>query len=234
MQARKESRAGKKYVFKTNHTLSNDKREYMLLDSGFSGYAVVGSNTLTKHKDKFFIAKVVGTSTKSSYTFGAGDVYYPIQTVMMRHPKVKKLIKVDVVEGDLPFLLGRAFLRIHRGVLNFGDDTVSLDGKKCLWSGAHMIPLSSLADEVQRSKYVAAHPCTTDRQVSQSSETRADCSVANLASTDNGASQSNRGKPSMAEEELAGHRCGGDDCADRSKRKTKIPFEGRHDCASCD
>ena len=53
MQARKESRAGKKYVFKTNHTLSNDKREYMLLDSGFSGYAVVGSNTLTKHKDKF-------------------------------------------------------------------------------------------------------------------------------------------------------------------------------------
>ena len=44
-QKRRERRRGKNYVYTTNHTLE-DGCEYMLVDSGFSGNAVVGLETL--------------------------------------------------------------------------------------------------------------------------------------------------------------------------------------------
>ena len=59
-------------------------------------------------------------------------------------------IKFDVVEGDLPFLLGRDFLRVKGGVLDFKQNFMKIGGQ--VFPNACQIPLSFLAKHGECSK----------------------------------------------------------------------------------
>ena len=204
----------------------------MLLDSGFSGFAVVGALTLERHLDKFLSVKDVKSLSKCSYTFGAGKQYSPVKTVLAKHPKFSKEIRIDVVEGQLPFLLGRAFLRTHRGVLDFRKDTSSLNGIKS--NGAHQVPLSSLGGEEPDSKHRVSFNGETANQASDlptsnvsSSDTPPDPSKMDQSKSDLDQSAT-KGKESVSES------CGGVTEVYTGSMKKKFQFNGRHDCACCD
>ena len=134
-------KAVKEHVFMTNFTLEDN--DYILVDSGFSGFAVVGQATLDRHLASNSINKnsvKYGSKTKSVYTFGAGGKHESIGSVKLQLNG--KLLKIDIVHGSLPFLFGRAFLRIHQGIMDFKKDRLILNGRHT--RPAHKISLSQL------------------------------------------------------------------------------------------
>ena len=64
---KKVLKAGKHFVYNTNMT---GEQDYVLIDSGFSGFAVIGSNTLYRNKENLGKVKRLNPS-RSSYTFEA-------------------------------------------------------------------------------------------------------------------------------------------------------------------
>ena len=146
-------KAMKEYVFTTNFTLEDN--DYILVDSGFSGFAVVGEDTLNRHLASRYIDKdsiKFCSKTKSTYTFGAGGKHDSIGSVKMQLNG--KLLKIDIVRGSLPFLFGRAFLRIHSGILDFRKDKLIIDGRTT--SPAHKISLSQLVGNKPALKKLSA------------------------------------------------------------------------------
>ena len=134
-------KAEKEYVFATNFTLEDN--DYILVDSGFSGFAVVGKDTLDRHLASNSIDKSsvkFGSKTKSLYTFGAGGKHESIGSVKLQLNG--KLLKIDIVRGSLPFLFGRAFLRINQGIMDFKKDKLTINGRHT--RPAHKISLSQL------------------------------------------------------------------------------------------
>ena len=89
----------------------------MLFDSGFSGYAVVGKDTLSKVKECFAGYKELPHVSRNRYTFGSGAKHNPVSKVRVEHPRLGS-IDFDVVEGELPLLLGRTYLRTNKAKLD--------------------------------------------------------------------------------------------------------------------
>ena len=138
---RNDKANGRHYIMQTNHTLGKHEN-YILMDSGFSGYAVVGSETLKANENCFQNVTYLNRPSKNTYTFGAGGEFPAKNVAALKHPVVGRC-RIDIVDGKLPFLVGRVFLRMHRSVLDFDRDKSVISGKKI--PSAHRIPLSPLA-----------------------------------------------------------------------------------------
>ena len=104
---------------KTNLTIDDDNRNSVLVDSGFSGLAVIGSATLARLSAGGLLS-LLGKrcSATNSYTFGAGDKIKADYRQRIEGVHIGQ-VHVDVVPGDLPFLIGREFLRRKNIKLDF-------------------------------------------------------------------------------------------------------------------
>ena len=126
----------------TNDTMKGMKNA-ILVDSGFSGFAVIGDQTLKDNAQFFDKVKYLNSPSKSTYTFGAGESQPAPNRAVLFHKSLGR-IPIDVVEGNLPMLLGRTFLRTKKAVLNFEEDIMNFNGIK--FPSAFQIPLSRLAN----------------------------------------------------------------------------------------
>ena len=118
-RAKLQKISGNLEVFSTSSstllTNSTGLTDMALVDSGFSGYSVVGEKTLNKLRETTKISNVKSKSS-NKFTFGAGKTVESLYKTEIIHPKVGS-VSTDVVPGELPLLLGRIFLRQHKGCL---------------------------------------------------------------------------------------------------------------------
>ena len=115
-------------AYLTNNTVDQDDH-CILVDSGFSGFAVIGTDTFAKISHMFPNHRKVEKSSKTTYMFGAGNDYKSTHAVRVISPLVGT-IHIDLVDGDLPMLLGRAFLRLNKVKLDFDRDELEITNRK--------------------------------------------------------------------------------------------------------
>ena len=144
---------------KTNLTIDDDNIDSILVDSGFSGLAVVGSATLERMTAGGLLALRGGQCKASNtYTFGAGDRIKADCKQQVEGERIGR-VHVDVVPGKLPFLIGREFCRRKKILLDFDKNKVTVRGEST--SPAHIIrlspvsPLAGVADVQKQLPYGA-------------------------------------------------------------------------------
>ena len=148
----------------TNDT-ADGKIGGVMLDSGFSAWALMGKEALKSGWEEYSRWRqpvLRGKTSTTSYKFGAGQNVNPVDAVRLYHPDFGSFT-VDVVEGDLPLLVGRAFLRKHKLVLDFDRDVIRKNGK--VIRQAHYFPFARTAAELSAGlKNIGpqAHVGTTD------------------------------------------------------------------------
>ena len=106
----------------------------IICGSRFSRNVVVGSNTIEILRKIFpdFVIKTIKPVYKSMrYFFGAGQPQSPLYQVLVRDKAIGH-VRVDVVPGNLPMLVGRRFLKLARAILDFGKDEFKSNSKP--WS----------------------------------------------------------------------------------------------------
>ena len=132
-------------------TLSAETKNMAVLDSG-APKSVCGSAWLENYlstiseMDK---KEVIHEKSKSVYKFGCASRIKALKKVTF--PAVigvtKVRLKVDVVEGDLPLLLSRVFMKQAESELDFKDDTIVMFGQKfnliLTDSGHYALPLAT-------------------------------------------------------------------------------------------
>ena len=82
--------------------------------------------TLDKNKQFFNSVRYCGRAPLTSYTFGAGPRVKSIDKAVIKQSRLGS-ISVDVVDGKLPFLVGRQFLKTKKGIMDFGKNELTLN-----------------------------------------------------------------------------------------------------------
>ena len=151
---------GKKYTIATttNETINMEDRDSVLVDSGFSGLAVVGYDTLYRMLGRKLLKLVPATCMPvNTYTFGAGPPTRCVERHKIQCPRLGH-IYVDVVPGALPFLLGRQLLKRKEVMCDFQKDTLTTgrgSAAEVTTRPAHVMrlqPLTSLASAAETSQ----------------------------------------------------------------------------------
>ena len=147
---RKLAKKHKRRVVSVNLTndTANGQVGGVMLDSGFSAWAMLGKEALKegwKEYSHWREPKLLGKQPETTYKFGAGEGVKPVDSVRFYHPDFGNFT-ADVVEGNLPLLVGRAFLRKHKLVLDFDRDLVRKKGK--VIRKAHYFPFARTASEL--------------------------------------------------------------------------------------
>ena len=147
---------GKKFtIATTNQSINEEDRDSLLVDSGFSGLAVVGYDTLYRMLGRKLLKVLPATCTPvNSYTFGAGPSTRSVERHKLDIQRIGHLY-VDVVPGALPFLLGRQLLKRKVLIPDFAQD-ILISGRgtpgEVISSPAHVMrlrPLDSLASAAE-------------------------------------------------------------------------------------
>ena len=194
-KTRRDGIAGRSYVVPENVLQTNDtndaEEDYVMVDSGFSGEAVVGEEWLQRNAHKFKAVKKLGKRSRATYTFGAGVPIRPVDSARITHSRFGN-IRVDVVPGKLPFLVGRRLLRAKGVKLDFEKDVLEINGKKS--KSAHKIVLSSLDDGEPARKHSGTLDCGAKEVACNQNPGKADGSASSTGTAQLDQSQSYRGK----------------------------------------
>ena len=132
----------------TNATLDADVlNASLLVDTGFSGVGVVGDRTLAISRRRWpqrFRRTLRNSPKPTKYVFGSGKPVIARRQIIVSHPLLGD-VTVDVVPGQLPFLIGRKLLKRAKISINFEDNFIEStqpDSSKIRQSGsAYLISL---------------------------------------------------------------------------------------------
>ena len=99
-------------------------RPTILLDSGFSGCLVIGEECLRENYQKDIIReRSLQFSSAPSIVFSSGKPQRSLKLVTLRN-----IGDCLVVEGRLALIAGREWLKMKRAIMDFGSNTVKLQG----------------------------------------------------------------------------------------------------------
>ena len=132
----------------TNATLDADVlNASLLIDTGFSGVGVVGDRTLAISRRQWpqrFRRTLRNSPKPTKYIFGSGEPVVARRQIIVSHPLLGD-VTVDVVPGQLPFLIGRKLLKRAKISINFENNFIEStqpDSSKIRQSGsAYLISL---------------------------------------------------------------------------------------------
>ena len=139
--ARSGSKRGTFHSFQscaTTNVTSNLSK--ILLDSGFSGLLVIGEETLSEHyKEDILKEKTMLSSVAPNIIFGAGKPQKCLKVTTLRN-----IGDCLVVAGTLGLIAGREWLKKKRAIMDFGENTVKLQGISGVSTPSHELQPSFL------------------------------------------------------------------------------------------
>ena len=132
----------------TNATLDSDQlHSALLVDTGFSGQGVVGDESLALARRRWplrFRRALCAAPRPTKYIFGSGAPVIARRQIIVSHPLLGD-VTIDVVPGQLPFLIGRKLLKRAKISINFEKNFIEStqpDSSKIRQSGsAYLISL---------------------------------------------------------------------------------------------
>ena len=98
-------------------------------------------------KQNFEKSKIEESSSNSSFTFGDGLTYQSLKRINLPCwiNGTKACIEVDVVDCNIPMLLGKKAMKKGKMIIDFNEDTVQMAGKviklRETTSGHYLLPL---------------------------------------------------------------------------------------------
>ena len=185
-------------------------------------------------KECFKGYKELSHVSRNRYTFGSGAKHNPVSKVRVEHPRLGS-IDFDVVEGELPLLLGRTYLRTNKAKLDFSvDEQIELNGKK-VSDEAHAFTLSPLAAEGSSpDPELGTSTVKTNTVSTNSAEVQEDRGLDLVAGTRE--ERKTRPRPEVLEHPACGSEC----CESQSKGKLcgefkpKVPVQPHFENDVCD